>query len=361
MNVSQKKSKDKGDAVAKPQASVEHRPNDVLHLTSDFADVYVKRRPDGKLMRPVKAIMTLHESRGQIYKVSKKWAITNDGYKFLNKVASVSIVTPQKVSMDGQEMPNPVVERDPDTKVILTVNVRKMGVGYSPAGNMVVIDKTLYYNVYTYFIQSIQAKMNKEEWKWDSAANKSKPTGKMLHPDAARIGTKDDKPKTDKGKWVFLPTAPPLGLWINYMDKAIQECLEEHTQRQRFGDRIAQTIVERNILKAHPAIAVGQVEVGDASRGKHKANVTVWGWRHEDDSERLEQVVEQAARGAKEIKVADVEVVQEVIEPDMEEEAQVVEEEAAEEGATEKPAKSPFEGDPASTDPEREREPGEEG
>lgn len=343
MTLAQKKTQDKG-------AAIEHRPSDKLKLAADFGDVYVKRRPDGVLMRPVKAVMTLHESRGHIYKVGKKWAITNDGYKFLNKAASVSIVTPQKVSMDGQEMPNPVVERDPDTKVVLTTNVRKMGVGYSPAGNLVVIDKTLYYNVYTYFIQSIQAKMNKQEWKWDKDANKSKPTGKLLHPDAARIGTKDDKPKEDKGKWVFLPTAPPLGLWINYMDAAIQECLEEHTQRQRFGDRIAQTIVERNILKAHPAIAVGQVEV-DGQQYNHRASVTVWGWRHEDDSDRIEQVMEQAAAGAKEIKA---QVVADVIEPDMEEEAMVVEEEAVDEGAAAKEPKPLFDGDPASTDPEKE-------
>lgn len=345
MTVSEKKSKDKG-------GNIEHRPSDTLQLQTDFGTVYVKRRPDGILMRPIKAVMTLYESRGHIYKVGKKWAITNDGYKFLNKVASISIVTPQKISMDGQEMPNPVVERDPDTKVVLTVNVRKMGVGYSPAGNLVVIDKTLYYNVYTYFIQSIQAKMNKQEWKWDKDAKKSKPTGKMLHPDAARIGTKDDKPKEDKGKWVFLPTAPPLGLWINYTDPAIQECLEEHTQRQRFGDRIAQTIVERNILKGHPAIAIGQVEA-TGQQYNFKASVTVWGWRHEDDSDRLEQVMEQAERGAKEIKAADVEVVKEVIEPDMEEEAQVVEEEASENGAN-TTEKSLFKGSPATTDPEKE-------
>lgn len=344
MTLSQKKSDGKDTAI-------EHRPSDKLKLAADFGDVYVKRRPDGTLWQPVKAVMTLFETRGHIYKVSKKWAITNDGYKFLNKVASISIVTPQKVSMDGLEMPNPVVERDPDTKVILTVNVRKMGVGYSPAGNLVVIDKTLYYNVYTYFIQSIQAKMNKEEWKYNKASEKREPTGKMLHPDAARIGTKDDKPTEDKGKWVFLPTAPPLGLWINYTDAAIQECLEEHTQRQRFGDRIAQTIVERNILKAHPAIAVGQVEA-DGGKYNHKASVTVWGWRHQDDSDRIDQVVEQAAAGVKEIKA---QVVADVVEPDMEEEAQVVEEEAVDDGAIEKKPAPLFEGDPASTDPEKDK------
>lgn len=329
--------------------SQDNRPEDKLALRADFGTVYVKRTAAGHIMRPVKAEMLLHESKDHIYKVGQKWAITYDGYKQLNKVASVSLITPQKISVDGHDCPNPMIERDEDTKAVLTANVRKMGIGYSPAGNLVVIDKTLYYNVYTYFIQSIQAKMNREEWRYNKQTKRNEKTGKLKHPNAARIGTKDDKPDED-GKWVFLPTAPPLGLWINYRDDAIKECLEEHTQRQRFGDRIAQTIVERNILKTHPGIAANRVDPDNNGI----ATVTVWGWRHEHGSEEMKQVMRQAEQGATQIKA---EVVREVIEPEPEEEAQAVEEAAeddTEPKAAKKKEKPLFEGDPATTDPEKE-------
>lgn len=322
------------------------RPNDKLALRADFGTVYVKRSPQGHIMRPIKANMLLFEKRGHIYKVGRKWGISNSGYKQLNKAASISIITPQTVSVDGHNLPNPMVERDEVTRQVLTANVRKIGIGYNLVGNIVVIDKTLYYNVYTYFIQSIEAKMDKDEWKYNKQTKKNERVGKM-HPNAARIGTKDDKPTID-GKWVFLPTAPPLGLWINYEDEAIKECHKEHTQRQRFGDRIAQTIVERNILKSHPAIAVDQAEPND----KGVAMVTVYSWQHEHGPDEIERMAKQAAGG---VQTIEAEVVQEVIKPEPEEEAQAVkettEEIKEEEAKAEKP---PFKGDPATTDPEKE-------
>jgi hypothetical protein len=280
-----------------------------IALTAPFGDVYIKVTKDGQILRPIKAQIKLFEKAGHFYglpgkfnpttkQVEKKHAIASAGYIHLNKVASISILTPPTVVRDGQEQPNPYVERNPKTRAIESVIVRKIGIGYSPAGNLVAIDKTLYYNPYTYFIQSIQAKMNKKKWV------KGEKTEEQASPDAAVVGVAEDKPDRP-GSWVFFPIELPLGLWVNYEDPAIIDCLEEHTQRQRFGDRTAQTIVERNILKDHPAIGVSSViaRPGSVPEQGDVTTVDVFGYRHEMGYADLKDLVKQAAKGQGEVEV----------------------------------------------------------
>jgi len=291
-----------------------------VKLSADFGELYVKVQ-NGQILRPIKARMALSQEENHLYYANKKYNITSDGYRHLNKVASVSILTPQSVIVDGKEMPNPYIERHERTKITKSVYIRKIGIGYSPAGNITVMDMTLHYNLYTYFIQSIQAKMNKKVWE------SGKETGPEF-PDCAEIGIKDVKPEKD-GKWVWYEMEDPLGIWVNYEDPAIISCMEEHTQRQRFADRIAQTIVERNILKKHPAIGVAQVNPIGSPRPQDrnaKALVTVFGYRHEFTMPKINDILERAERGDE-----NIDVKEEVIEVDQEEEEAVKKEVVEEE------------------------------
>jgi hypothetical protein len=292
------------DKNAKPGEALEKQESKVAKLEADFGDVYVKVTADGQILRPIKAQMRLYEKLGHFYrmyggKASKppvdedgnetaaatdknKYPILAAGYTHLNKVAGISILTPKSVIVDGHEMPNPYIERADRTRAITSVIIRKIGIGYAPSGAIVAIDKTLFYNTYTYFLQSIQAKM-KEKF-WDGPKK-----GEIKNPEAAWYGTEKEDPAKamdekgipkHPGRWAFFPTEPPLGIWINYDDPAILDCLSEHTQRQRFGDRIAQRIVERNILKDHPAIGISQVFVKNGTAGAY-ADVLVYGYRHD--------------------------------------------------------------------------------
>ena len=311
-----KKETKKKDAIV---AHPESEKSQVVKIEAEFGEVYFKGTKGGEIMRPVKTRMMLHEKLDHIYKVGygekKRFGITYSGYKHLNKSASISILTPQKVSHDGQAVSNPRIERNGRTKAVETVSIRKIGIGFDPLGNVVAVDKSLFYNIYTYFIQSLQAKMSAK--KWDNSSNR--PGKEPLHPDCAIIGTVDEKPS--KGRWVFYETASPLGIWANYEDPVILECLNEHTQRQRFGDRIADTIVCRNILKDHPAIGIShappQTDLG--KKKEHVAYVWVYGWRHDMTAPDLTHLLRQAERGSEEISV-DAEVIEEV-EPEIEKEA----------------------------------------
>ncbi|OGD09390.1 MAG: hypothetical protein A2Y86_05245 [Candidatus Aminicenantes bacterium RBG_13_62_12] len=246
-----------------------------LALAADFGEVYTVVR-EGQLMEPVRGRITLFQALGHLYEMKKgsaDWRITAMGYRYLNKVASVSLVSPQSVIVDGAEVPNPHIERNKRTKAIESVNLRRMGIGFSPIGAIVVIDKTLFYNVYTYFIQSVQAKM-------------ARAAGCAEYGIA---GKAPDKP----GSWAWYATEPPLGIWIDYQNDAILDCLQEHTQRQRFGDRMATTILDRNILKDHPAIAAAQVHV-KAGEGGIKATVVVYGYRNTQTPRNISEIMKQA-------------------------------------------------------------------
>lgn len=278
-------------------------PSEKIALAADFGTVYIRREQDGTILRPIKGKMTLTEKNGHIYSFQKgKYSVTAAGYVHLNKIAGVSIVTPRTIVMDGIEKSNPYVERNPKTKAIETVNVRKIGIGYNPAGNVVIIDKSLYFNIYTYLIQNIQAKMKKREWKKVQGGRDIK-TEIPIFKNMAEVGTFEDRPaEAADAKWIFLVTADPLGLWINYRHDEVQAIMEEHTQRQRFGDRIAQTIVERNILKDHPAIGVSTVTAaGEEDRyGNIKdasANVSVYGYRSTMGPMQINEILAKAESG----------------------------------------------------------------
>ena len=285
-----------------------------LVLAADFAKVYVSTYGN-EIMRPVRAQFKLSEKKGHYYIIQKKAVISSTGYIQLNKAASVNIVTPKSVIVDGRMENNPHIERHPVTRLVESVAVRKIGIGFSPIGNITVIDKTLFYNIYTYFIQSLQAKMKAKSW--DKKANRL--TDKAKFPDCAFVGTLDDKP--EKGKWVFYPTAEPLGIWGNYEDKAFLECHDDWTQRQRFGDRTAQKICERNILRDHPAIGIDTVEP-TGPPGQGTAIVNVYSWRHDLTPQNLDDILRQAERGSKEYDIK-----AEVVEPSAEEEKKEMEEE----------------------------------
>lgn len=308
----------------------------------NFAKI-LARKHGSQILNPFEGQLKLSERKGYLYKIKGKYAISGAGYVHLNRIASVNLITPQEVSVDQRTYPNPHVERNPTTKAIETVNIRKMAIGFSPVGNIVAIDKTLFYNVYTYFIQAIQAKMKAVDW------NSKKPK----YPDCAIYGTRRDKPDKD-GKWIFFETIKPLGIWIDYTHEAIIACLEDHTQRQRFGDRIAQKIAERNCLKDHPAIGVSMVPVYFTDDDKKKENaiadVSVYGWRHELDAKSISDISEQAEKADGRIKTEASVVEAEVVEE--EEAVKETAEEAVEEAPKEK---TPAEMDSPEEDPNYEK------
>ncbi|MBW7995346.1 MAG: hypothetical protein FVQ81_02000 [Candidatus Glassbacteria bacterium] len=321
--------------------------------------VFVGRDSQGAV-QTVRAEMVLKE--GIHYnKISGKAAINSGGYNRLNQVANINLIKPNSTIVDGNLKPNPHVEIDQKTKCISMVWTRTVGIGFSPVGNLVLVDKSVVFNVRTYFLQDLQAKI------------KRFPTagvmGRLDKPPTSWKGIEEKWAKTDSGKsykekkeievkpgadsdLFFVPVDyfgdTALGLWVDLTHPEIQAAYNEHQQRQKFADRIADTICGRNVLKAHPAIGQGDITdriVKDAAgKDTGTARVIVYGFKHALDLTDMKKLSTSAEHGdldaAKEvIEDANVEIItdEEPNEPGLDEVDQGKAEQVEDEEAEEKP------------------------
>ncbi len=241
-------------------------------------DVFITRDERGEVQSVV-ADVELSIKDGDFYSIPAgkvdKLVPSIQGYSKLNRIPGISIIHPRTVSVHGREESNPYVQLS-KSKTIETVHCRVMAVGLTPTGQWQIIDKTLFFNVYTYFLQAAQKL--------------------VLHtPGAGCLGTKRNKPTCypENTELVFYPIEPPVGVWLVLSNKEAQGLFKEHVQRQKFGDRQASSIAARNALKEHAAIATSQLPT--PVNGKVK--VRVFGFRHSAGPKQLISLVESAAHG----------------------------------------------------------------
>ena len=286
------------------------------------SDLLVIRNEKG-IVKAFKKTVRLSESKKEIATVAKSTIITVVGYNRLNQVAGLHAMTPSSIIIDGKEQSNPFVEYDSKGEAKKVI-VRKMAIGYSPVGNLVVTDVVRHYNFDAYYMQDLQSKA---KWK----------------PDAARFGTELSCPfapdaqieyKNDlayckeKGKiYLFKRVKDIEGIWINPASEEIAEVYNSHTQHQKFGEVIAQNVALRNALKSHPAIATTNVIAQNGT-----ADVTVYGYRSTLGKEQAEDIARKIEKGEQ---VDNVQVEHSVEEASYEEVSTELSNEATEAEATE--------------------------
>ena len=243
--------------------------------------VFVRKDGNGEV-RAVQGTMKLSEAKGEVYSIPagkdkpRKYSVTASGYFALNRIAGLSILTPAAVDVPGVgKVPNPYIVRERDAvsgrEWTVGVWVKKAAVGYSPIGNLVVTVQTLYLDLHTYFIQDLLGKL---KWKPEC--------GKVM----LETAVDDDMRKTH----LILPYQYGLVVAADISKSDVLTILDTHIQRQRFAERVATTIAERNALKKHPAMAVTQVlpdQHGNAA-------VPVFGWRHDLTASDIHRAAEVA-------------------------------------------------------------------
>ena len=293
-------------------------------------EAFVTRDSQG-VVRMITAPMTLRKDLGDIDIISKKPMITKDGYMKINRVAGVNLLTPPSLIVDGIAQSNPHIEKHPTTKTIQSVSIRRIGIGYNPIGNLMAIDKTLYFNIRTYFIQDLQSKMNKfpacavlgqkgkvpKSKKYCPVTWKKSSSGKN-YPE---YGAETDA-NFNPDNMVFYEIEDPVGIWVDISHPEIQALFDTHTQRQKFGDRIAQSIVDRNILKDFTAISQVQLD----EKGNF-ARIVVYGHKHDMDFHKLDDMSGKIAAG--EVDRGEIEHRASIIDVEVEEVHQAEAEEAA--------------------------------
>lgn len=249
--------------------------------------------------------------------IQGKPMICAQGYDKANQYAGIEVIRPKTVTIEGgKEVGNPYFEKD-QNGALVSIFIRGIGIGYNPTGSLAVVDQTVFVNLNTLLVQEVQAKL-----KYD--------------PTIATLGIQNEKPKEFiaiftkwnqatrkkeisaektvevKGAWHFLPVHGNMGYWVNLAHPDIQAAFEGFTQKQRFLERTATTVLKRLILSTHPAIAAKTPIVTCADEGKEKAHIIVYGFRADegDAKKKREEMEALAAKLSAGEAAADMEVVQ---------------------------------------------------
>jgi len=249
--------------------------------------VFIGRDEQG-FVRTIKGKVSLKKSVHFI-KISGKFTITSQGYTELNRISNISLIKTPKIVVDGREEHNPYIERDQDTKCVDVVHIRIFGIGFAPTGNLVIVDKSLVFNLTTYFIQDIAAKTKKFPTCGCWGTENEKPTAWQAKMDkwvqGKNVGEVVNAKPNDTANLQFIPVKKAgnisMGLWVDFAHPEIQAALNEFTSRMKFAERIADTICSRNVLKAHPSI--GLADISDKAVGKDPDQIEVmaYGFKHD--------------------------------------------------------------------------------
>lgn len=260
----------------------------VIEEKTEFGnnDVFIRRDNNGVVRLAYKTVK-LSAANKEIAKIGDNYIITVPGYNKLNQIAGISPLTPPSLFVEGKEQSNPYVMYEKGQ--IKRVIARKIAIGYSPVGNLVAIDTVRHYNFDAYYLQDLQAK---------AKYNKGAKFGTVFScafDATAQLLEKNEVTyaKAADGKiYVFKPVKDVEGIWIDPSHAEIIEVYSQHIRHQIFGETIAQNIAWRNALKAHPAIATSQVTMKDGY-----AEVLVYGYRHELDRNKLQEMEDTVKKG----------------------------------------------------------------
>lgn len=240
--------------------------------------VFFKRTEQG-LIRSVKALVTLEEKNGELAHIQGKTMVTAKGFYHANKIVGLSIITPEKLTLpDGQIVVNPYPIIDPESGTIRKIWVKKLAIGYSPTGVMVVTSATLLYDMNMYFIQDLIKKV-------------------QFNVGAGRICMESMLTDEERKKGMFYKIDGLMGVWADFSNKDILKCIDTLVNKKQFAERNAQTIAERVALQKHPAMAhIAYVDAGGNDKA-HKAQVTMVGFVPDFSQNQLLDIAAQAERG----------------------------------------------------------------
>jgi len=239
----------------------------------------------GRLIKAMRTTVRLYASKKHVYEMKGTWAVTAEGYRILNKYAGVQVLTPPNVMVDGMEKLNPCIMRSDDGQIDY-VYVRKVALGRAPMGNLVPIDYTLYFSPSQMLARDLIERFKPYVPK-NGVAKPAAAWGRLVRKDALA-----DEDLADATKQ-FVPYGGGLYLEIDLNHPEVIGKIADHANMVLFADRRAQTMCERNCLKAHPAIAVSKVEVVNGI-----AEVQIITWPQADESlEALDTIMGNIAAG----------------------------------------------------------------
>lgn len=230
--------------------------------------VFAKIGPDGRLIA-IRADIKLEEKLGHLYSLQGKTSITAAGFARINSITAINVISPSP----------PKFITDPETGRLKAVDVRKMAIGFSPSGSLMISDASLHFDLDAYRLHELANLVKKR-------------------PGAVKFVLKEELDGTKlEGKlgWV-VPYEDPVMIWADIKHEDVRDLLIADSQRRKFAERIAGTIAWRNAVKTHAAIAQAQVQAA-GSEGMRTASVRVFGFRHDLDHAALSRLAAGIVEG----------------------------------------------------------------
>lgn len=187
----------------------------------------------GKAVTKIRLAPTDYNSQSVGSGQAKTWkkAINANGYNKLNQWLGVSFLYPDTImGNDGTRRPNPWIEEDSSGVGVKSVRVRRVGVGRTAAGDPMIVDLILVFNLDLYLATEAYNRFMKKGKDW----------GRIL----------SGKPSEVREGSAYIPL-PFMGACLevdmNHYD--VMSLMREHFEKQRFADRFATAFCERNILR----------------------------------------------------------------------------------------------------------------
>ncbi|MTV47734.1 hypothetical protein GJ688_01895 [Heliobacillus mobilis] len=254
--------------------------------------VFVKRTANG-MIRSVKGSVTLSEQSGDIAYIYPKTMTTSKGFNKANQIAGLSIITPEKLQLpNGDIVVNPFPMVEPRSGSIGKVWVKKMAIGYSPTGVLVVTSATLLYDVRMYFVQDVLKKVGKVA----AAGTLTMEFGLNIVKET-EYGIFVDSGDPKRPQAFIRIDDSGLGILIELSHPDIIKAVETYVQKKLFAERNAQSIAERLVMSKHPALSnIAYVEATGPDKAK-VAKVPVVGFVHDFNQDQLLDIAKQAEQG----------------------------------------------------------------
>lgn len=240
--------------------------------------VFIRRTADGAI-KSVKGAVVLSEANGEIAVIQGKAMTTGKGFYRANQICGLSIVTPEKLTLPtGQVVVNPFPVIDEESGTLRKVWVKKLAIGYSPTGNLVITSATLLYDINAYFLQDLMKKV-------------------QYNQGSGRICMEQMLTEDEKRTGIFYKIDGSLGVWANVSHKEILKCIDTFINKKQFAERNAQTIAERLALGKHPAMSHLAYVNAQGPEKKSVAREMVIGYIKDDDPKTMMDIAARAEQG----------------------------------------------------------------
>jgi len=263
----------------------------VIAPKTRFEDGLIEFKYHGVNILTYKAIVPLSLTRKEVQSIKpKRFSISKASYtERLNKIANINVVDAPYVHAYNVESGNPYIyPLPPDPPLI--VGVRRLGIGFSPAGNLVVTDRTMIVNFQTYFNRALYKKVSEVKNAGVPLATKHfcplDPDAEIREDGSGIIAISNDKSKT----YAFKMIESGIGMWIDLSHREIQDAYNDHIQRQQYAVPLVYGYCTRNVLRDHPAIGAYEVQVMDDGF----AYVPVYGWKHDLTKRDIDNIIHKA-------------------------------------------------------------------